>query len=325
MDSILFISSNPVFVKPIADELSVKYNVRTDFHKNLKNSDDFVSILEDMRSADVTFVDWCDPLLIEVSRGLKTSKIIARLHSYEFFDGYVEHVNWNNIDKLILVNDSLDNLIRYKIPFSLKKTRVIYHGIDLNKFQFNENRPKSNTVGIAGFINYKKDPSFAIACFDEIYRACPHLKFVWAGQHQDLRYHLDMINMMSKIRFPLSIIPWQDDMNKFFQSVDYIFSSSLFESCHLSILEGMACGVIPIVRMWRGSENIYPSHSLFTMPAGAAKNISSLENGNLFGCKDRSEFLQKNRKYVEKYYSFTREIEEIDQLVQEVIHHDDKN
>lgn len=319
MESILFVASNPVFVKPIAEELSKKYNVRTDFHRNLKDSDDFTAILEDMRAADITFVDWVDPLLIEVSRGLKTCKIIARLHSYEFFDGYVEHVNWKNIDKLILVNHSLENLIKYKLPFSQKKLQVIYHGIDINKFLLPPNKTKSNVVAMAGFINYKKDPSFALACFDEIYRECPHLKFVWAGQHQDLRYHLDAINMMSKIQFPFSIIPWQEDMNKFLQGVDYMLSTSIFESCHLSLLEGMACGVVPMVRMWRGAENIYPSHSLFIMPHDVAHRIAAIESGNLFGVS-REEFLQLNRNYIEKYYSFTREVEEIDQLIQEVLH-----
>jgi len=319
MYSVLFIASDPVFIRPFIDIFSQKYNVRTAFGVDLKNNEKYMDLLEQIRDSDITFIDWADPTLIEMSRGLKTGKIITRLHSYEFFEGYTDYVNWDNIDKLILVNHSLDNMLRYRQSISSKKIKVIYHGIDANKFIIKSDRKKTNRVGIAGYINYKKDPSFAMCCFDAIYNSCPNLNFVWAGQHQDLRYHLEFINSMSKVRFPLKFESWQTDMNEWLNSCDYILSSSIFESCHLSILEGMACGVFPLVRSWRGAENIYPSHSLFTTPQMVAQKVYMNENNNIFG-GNREETMELHREWVKQYFPIEREIEQIDKVIQEVLH-----
>lgn len=318
MNSVAFVASNPVFVDPLAIELASKYRTRTFYNVDIRDNDNYLKLMELIRDSDVTFIDWADPYAIEMTRGIKTGRIIVRMHSYEFFEGYTDHINFDKVDKFITVNHSLTNLMRHRTSISTKKLKTVYHGIDLKKFTIAENKKKSNKVGVAGYINYKKDPSFMLMCFHEISKVCPHLEFVWAGEHQDLRYHLHMIHNMSKYKFRLSMIPWQKDMNKFFEDVDYTISSSLFESCHLSVLEGMACGVIPQVRLWEGADNIYPSHSLFITPDSCAQKIFLFENGQILG-GDLEEKRQMHRDWVAKYFSWEKHVESIDSVIQEVL------
>jgi glycosyltransferase involved in cell wall biosynthesis len=274
--------------------------------------------MEYIRDSSVTIIDWADHMAIEMTRGIKTGKIIVRLHSYEFFDSMVDHINYSNVDKFIVVNYSLSNLMHKRVSISNKKLKTVYHGIDLKKFQIANNKVKSNKVGVAGYINYKKDPSFMLNCFHEISKLCPQLEFVWAGEHQDLRYHLNMIHNMSKYKFKLTMLPWQTDMNKFYEDIDYTISSSLFESCHLSILEGMACGVIPQVRLWEGADNIYPSHSLFITPDSCAQKIFLFENNQILS-GSLEEKRQAHRDWVKKYFSWEKHVESMDAVIQEVL------
>lgn len=317
MYSINFISSNPIFCQPLVNALSSKYNVRTYFKPQIQSQDEFVQFAAQMRDSDVNFIDWCDPYVAEAAKGLKTCKIICRLHSYEYFDGMMDHVNWQNVDRLIFVNHSISELTKYRTFIDPKKIKVIYHGIDLEKFKIKDGKKKTGKVGIAGFINFKKDPSIALACFDSIHRVCPDLTFHWVGEHQDLRHHLNFIHMSGKLPFKLYMEPWSKDMNKWYEDKDYILSSSIFETCHLSILEGMASGVLPLVRMWRGADYIYPSHSLFTSPDICARKVQIYESDEVV--KNIDEFRENHRGWVDKHFNFTRHIEEIDKMLVEVI------
>lgn len=314
MNSVCFVASNPVFIDPIALELTSKYKVRTFYEHDIRNNEKYLELMEHIRDADVSFFDWCDPNIIEMSKGIKTAKMICRMHSYEFFSGYPGQVNWDNVDRLVLVNHSMAEIMRYAVPISDKKIRIVYHGVDLNKFKLDLNREYLNRVGTAGYINYKKDPSFIMGCFNSVNRVLPKTEFIWAGEHQDIRYQLEFMNSMSRNDFSVRFDPWQKDMNKWFQDIDYILSGSLFESCHMSMLEGMACGVFPLVRWWKGAENIYPSHALFHMPDSCAQRIF-LHQKN----KNRGEIAALHRKWIQDFFPFEKEVEEIDKVIQEVI------
>ena len=58
-----------------------------------------------MKAHDVVFFEWASELLVAASHLPKVSGIVTRLHRYEMYQ-WVNKVNWNAVDKIILVSQA---------------------------------------------------------------------------------------------------------------------------------------------------------------------------------------------------------------------------
>ncbi len=95
----------------------------------------------------------------------------------------------------------------------------------------------------------------------------PEFELHIAGQHQDSRIELYLNDMSAKMGIDIHYHGWIDDMSEFYHDMDFVISTSLFESFHLSIAEGMSCGLIPLVHDWFGADDLYPDKFRFRTPS----------------------------------------------------------
>ena len=75
--------------------------------------EDFTDMME---WSDFSWFEWCDRLVIEASRMPKVCNIVCRLHRYEAFTGMPSHVDWSNVDTLILVANHMKDALKMQIP-----------------------------------------------------------------------------------------------------------------------------------------------------------------------------------------------------------------
>jgi Tfp pilus assembly protein PilF len=293
---IAFFSSQDSFADAILKHLSTNNQIMR-FKGNSTSQ-----IAELMQWADIAWFEWCDQLLIEATKLRKTCKIICRLHSYEAFTNMPAHVVWSKVDKLILVNQNvaqvLDQLHNIHVDIE-----IINNGVDLEKFTVPESKAYGKKICSLGYINYKKNPGLLLYCFKAIHNWDSEFEFYIAGQHQDPRIKIYMDHMLKRLNIPIHLDSWVDDVPAYLKDKDFVISTSLFESFHYSIAEGMASGVLPLVHAWPGSENIYPPEYLFDTPEDCVKLLMRLMES------DRGYLAGENRDYIESNYSLERTIQ----------------
>jgi glycosyltransferase involved in cell wall biosynthesis len=75
-----------------------------------------------------------------------------------------------------------------------------------------------------------------------------------------LRYYLDS---EPRLRNRIMIDGWQEDVASWLQDKQYVLSTSPFESQGMGIMEGMACGLRPLIHDFPGAQDIYPAECLW--------------------------------------------------------------
>lgn len=290
------------FINEIAKELESKFTV------NLVKTSDIRVIESNMKEADICWFEWCDDLLINASRLpiAHNKKIICRIHSYEVFSSNMRKVNWNVVDRVIFVAEHIRDYALDTTPMLKEnQTLIIPNGIKVNRMHFGE-REHGFNIAYVGYINYKKGPLLLLHAFKALYDIDSRYKLFIAGVFQDARYQLYFGQMIRELSLENNVIltGWQSDIDSWLEDKQYIISSSVLESQHLSIMEAMAKGIKPLVHNFVGAEKIYPKEYIWNSIDELIKMIQISPYDSL-----------KYREYIQSNYNFEKQIEEIVTLI----------
>jgi glycosyltransferase involved in cell wall biosynthesis len=268
---------------------------------------DIKQVHEAMKWSDISWFEWCTDLAVEASKLPKVCKTIIRLHRFEAYCDWPAKVQWENIDTLITVGNTFvkDALLR-QVPALDARTRsiVITNGVNLQKYKYVA-RPRGKNIACIGYLNERKNPMFLLQCMQKLHYIDPQYKLFFAGVFQDaaleqyIRYMIKALELTNVVFFD----GWQDDVNTWLQDKHYIISTSFAESQGMGILEGMACGLKPVVHNFPGADQIFPSEYIF--------NISEEFCGQI--C-DESYVPERYRRFVEERYSLERQLNAINKL-----------
>ena len=297
------------FLSDIVAHLSTKYDVRTCYSNNEQE------IESTARWADIVWLEWANELAIHVSNKVSSvsqKQVICRIHSYEVLSGYPKYIQWSKISKSIFVSDHILKIALELCPSisQLTEPMVIHNGVNLRKFQFKERKPGYN-IAIVGHINHKKNPSMWIEILSRLQQIDRRYTFKVAGQFQELRYKYYMESLIPKLGLTNNIkfFGQVDNIPKWFEinDINYLLSTSPFESFGYSIAEAMAMGYRPLIHAFPGSESIWPRDCLF----GCADELIKLLQ------KGQSYNSMEYRRFVEEKYSLNAQLEKIDLLLKE--------
>lgn len=298
---IAIFASHDAFIKEIAAGLAIDNQVRQ------FEGDTLERMQELLRWADVAWFEWCDQLLIAATTLPKSCKIICRLHSYEAFTEMPSQVDWSKVDQVIFVNKSVREIVGHRLPATVPAT-IIYNGVQMERFALPSDKPATKKIGSVGYINYKKNPALLLYAFKKIHEYDPSYTLHIAGTHQDPRLELYMSNFLKRHPLPVYFEGWVEDMPSWYYDKQFVISTSLFESFHYSIAEGMASGCLPLIHDWYGSDYLYPTEYLFGDPDQCLSLIKRLEQIDLNATRRR------NREFIAGRYdeqSVTAEIHNV--------------
>jgi len=264
-------------------------------------------LYELMRWSDISWFEWCTNLAAAASNMPKTCKNIVRLHRYEAYQDWPEQVNWDNIDILITVGNNVtkDTLIS-KVPNLESRTSLITipNAVNLDKFEFTS-RSRGKNIAFLANLRMVKNPVFVLQCMQKLHYIDPEYRLFFGGSFQDmvleqyLRHMVGALDLADVVFFD----GWQRDVNSWLRDKHYIVSTSICEGHPVGILEGMACGLKPIIHNFIGAEQIFPSEFLFNISEEFCERIFS----------DVYE-PQKYRGFVEEKYSLKKQLNRINEI-----------
>lgn len=299
---IAFFASQQTFLTDIMKELSLHNEVRVFQGQSLDDMRDM------MAWADLAWFEWCDQHIIAATQLPSTCKVVCRLHSYEAFTDMPAKVNWDKVDHLLFVNESVREIFRQQVKTPVV-TSVIHNGLDLSKYPLPVDKPLTKKIASVGYINYKKNPALLLYCFKKLHQHDPGFTLHVAGTHQDPRLKLYFDHFLSKNPLPVYFDGWVEDMPSWYADKSFVVSTSLFESFHYSIAEGMACGLIPLIHNWYGAGDLYPHGFLFNDPDDFVELMLRVQGG------DVNRVRETNRQFIADHYALEDKTAEISVLL----------
>ena len=299
-----FTAGEDTFLKDIVVNLRKDYNVK--FCQRPEEQEFF----QEYHNTDIAWFEWCDGLFENAMQHPKPCKIINRMHSYELFTPIPGSIDWNKVDKLILVNNTCKQIAMDKFRIRPDIMTVINNGVDVERLKIPQDKKYNKKIAFVGFLNYKKAPDLLLHTFYNIWKHDPSFEFHIAGDFQDERYVLYFNSIMPHMPFKLHFDGWVQDMPKYLEDKDYVISTSLFESFQYSIAEGMSQGVIPLVHGWWGADQLYPKKYVFYNLDEPVDIIKEFEQSN------KEEERNKVRQHIIRNFSLEKQIKEIKDVLE---------
>ncbi len=245
-----FITSNRLFLTPITERLKGKVFIEPHFTP------------EFAKGAKTIWVEWANQKGVDVANFETDAKKIIRLHAYEAFSDIIKkrELNLRKFDVVIFI----DNYIKEYVEKSfydgeLENAIVIPNGVDLEKFTLRESG-WNNKIAYAGYLTRKKGIGGELILLAQ---SLPEYEFHLAGRYQEDDI-ADWMNQRKPDNIFISEWKYEGTMNEFYQDRSFILNTSLRESQGMTIVEGMSCGLKPLIRNWLGSEDIYPKEYIYS-------------------------------------------------------------
>jgi hypothetical protein len=267
-------------------------------------------LYELMSWSDISWFEWCTDLAVMASNLPKVCKTIIRLHRYEAYELWPQQINWVNIDVLITVGNSFvkDALLR-SVPRLATWTKVVTvpNGVNLEKFSFTERKRGKNIAFLAN-LRMVKNPAFVLQCMQKLHYIDPGYRLFFGGTFQDgaleqyLRFMVNALDLRDVVFFDGP----QEDVRSWLEDKHYIVSTSIIESQGMGLLEGMACGLKPVIHSFPGADQIFPSEFLFNISEQFCQQILS----------DTYEPGRYSR-FVEENYSLQNQLNKINDLLRQ--------
>ncbi len=196
---------------------------------------------------DLMIFHWCNEDTFRFINGSpKNSRYIVFVRRYEYYSQVIESLNWEKVDKVIMVNDYLAKGFEERTGV---KPTVIYNGVDVNDWTFQE-KTHGKKVAVVGYINQKKNLPLAI----QIMQKLPDdysLHLAGAIQCGATVDYLNNICRSMKKRFYFE--GEIGNMNFWLKDKNYLLSTAISEGSPNSVIEAMAKGIKPVVHNWAGS------------------------------------------------------------------------
>ncbi|GAF85097.1 unnamed protein product, partial [marine sediment metagenome] len=161
---------------------------------------------------------------------------------------------------------------------NVKEIRVVKHGVDVDKFNYNLKRGYGKRLGWVGNLKPVKDPMRILRLMPQI----PdwQLRFLAVPSvYPKLTHQTEkMVGNQRNIIWIRKKVPHLK-MPAYYQKLDVFANTSLIESQCVSVLEAMSCGIYSLIRKWPHpechAEEIYPRDLLFDTMVECKRKIWS--------------------------------------------------
>ncbi len=258
-----------------------------------------------LEQADTIFCEWMLGNAIWYGENKKpTQRLIGRLHAQELRSPLFNRLPFNNFEKVIFVGPHMLRQAKNRNPVLEKNGVIIYNGVDVEALQAVP-RKKTNgkILGFVGMVPQSKRLDLALEILRELRRKDTEYilrikgkrpeEYSWMANHPDeMAWYQEQYNRLEQdplLKGAVIFDPHGNDMPQWYAGIDYVLSTSDFESFHFTIADGVAAGCIPIILPWEGADEIYPKEWVY-------KDIDSIVKSLIY--RKNREF---NNELIDKF------------------------
>jgi len=265
---------------------------------------DINQMFELMKWSDISWFEWCTEMVVQASKMPKVCRNIVRLHRFEAYHDWPSRVQWDNIDTLVLVGNSfVKDALAGQVTDIENRTWVVTipNGVNLDKFEFID-RGTGKNLACLGYLNMRKNPMFLLQCMQKLHYTDPECRLFFAGTFQNpmLEQYIRYMTRALELEDVVFFDGWQEDINAWLRDKHYIVSASIGEGHPMGLLEGMACGLKPVIHNFPGADQIFPQEFLFNISEEFCRQICSAPYEP-----------QKYRNFIEQNYLLTEQLGKI--------------
>jgi len=262
---------------------------------------------EFMKTSDICWFEGCSDIASEASKLPKITRNIVKLQGPELQHGWPRQVQWENIDILITSDNSqFEEILLEQVPDIKTRTRLVTipEGVDLDKFEF-VGRQRGKNLACIGHLNMQENPMFLLQCMQKLHYIDPEYRLFFAGafQNQMLQRYIMHIIQALELSDVVLFDGWQEDVNCWLQDKHFVVSAGIGQSQDVGLLQGMACGLKPVIHNFPGAIEMFPSDLLFDISEQFCERVLA----------DRYE-PQSYRRFVEQRYPLKNQLEEINAI-----------
>ena len=267
--------------------------------------------------ADLVWLEFANEQSIHVTNKIKaiqSKPSICRIHGYELFFGYLPQINWAAVSRAVFVSEYMKSLGQKACPALFQQTQaeVIPNGVDLDKFPLLKNGPGLN-LAVVGDVAEKKNPALWVEIACRLMKINPGFTIHVVGEIKETKTHLYLEHIIGSLKLHRNMVyhGYVKDIPAWFrtQNINYVLSTSYFESFGYSIAEGMAMGCQPLIFSYPGADQTWPPSCLFR---NVDELIALIKNNNDY---DSTAF----RQFVAERYSLDRQLAKADQVMVSIV------
>jgi hypothetical protein len=218
-----------------------------------------------LNNFDMVFVEFIGENAIIASHDTSPKTLIIRTHGVEVYEANLNAVRWENVDVFgVLTNHQFQFFNEQRLQSRPKRWAVLPLPAMVKQFQ-----PKSSNytkdVGLIGHITGRKGHD-QIPLFLKEYpeyhvhvlgKTCLYGGPVW----EFAKWNVHRMGMDGHLHYQKHLS--HDEVPGWFQSKSYVWLPSIEEAQSRVLMEGMLCGLTPIIRRWAGAEELWPPENIY--------------------------------------------------------------
>jgi len=214
---------------------------------------------------DVVFFEWASELLADATQLPKTCGIVTRAHRYEIYH-WADKVNWERVDKIILVSQAKQKEFAARFPGQAHKIVVIPEAVSLERFKFKQ-RPYQGNLGTMARLQPRKRIYELILAFYELIQENDgfHLH-IGGSKRANFPEYFDILHDLVrrlKIEYQVTFYGDVKEPQDWYDQIDVFISNSYSEGLQVSPMEAIASGCYCLSHFWDGADELLPVENLY--------------------------------------------------------------
>ena len=189
------------------------------------------------------------------------------------------------------------------------KLHLIYPGVDLNKFTLKTAKTDGFQLGmVLGDMWWYKNHMGGLDIFKTLADSDERWRLHIRGQHEPGQYNPVMFNHYLEsrgIKEKVMIYEPQEDMNMWYEKIDYLLHPGMKEAFCYAVAEAMAKGITPIINNFYGADLIWPNEYLYNTHNEAINKITLFQYPKTVESLSMEEelIIDSPRYFIEQHYS----------------------